>query len=135
MTDTPSDDSGRDASGRFAPGNPGRPVGSRNRASHSAVMAILEDFERNRAGVLDCMRYMHTTSYFNTVARLAPTVLERCREDEPERWPGDEPERGARLDVGAAQIMERIRSILSLAGDPHVRVAALQALVFELDPT
>ncbi|HVN00432.1 MAG TPA: hypothetical protein VMT68_09470 [Caulobacteraceae bacterium] len=35
----------RDAHGRFAPGNPGRAFGSRNRISRRVARAILRDFE------------------------------------------------------------------------------------------
>ena len=35
----------RDANGRFARGNPGRPFGSRNRVSKRVARAILRDFE------------------------------------------------------------------------------------------
>ena len=46
----------RYANGRFGPGNPSRPLGSRNRASQRAIMSILDDFEVNRVHVLDKMR-------------------------------------------------------------------------------
>ncbi len=81
------------------------------------------------------MRDWKITDYFKTIALLAPTVLQRCPDDEPEDSLGDEPERGPRLEAEAAQLMERIRSILRQPGDAHDRLCALQALVFELDPT
>lgn len=52
----------RHADGRFGPGNPGRRPGSRNRASHRALTAILDDFHDNKDVVLPRLRQYFTTT-------------------------------------------------------------------------
>lgn len=42
----------RYANGRFGPGNPGRPIGSRNRASNRVARNILRHFESNQDTIL-----------------------------------------------------------------------------------
>jgi hypothetical protein len=129
MTDNPSDarPAGRDANGRFAAGNPGRRVGSRNRASHHVVMAMLEDFGRYQGDVLDNMRYMHLPRYFATMARLAPRVLEHC--------PRENPERGVLSVDDAWQLITRARKALEPSGDPRDLLAALLSVVAEAGPS
>jgi len=54
MTDAPSDPSaGRQANGRFGPGNPGRPKGARNRVSYKVVVEILAEFEAGKKALFD----------------------------------------------------------------------------------
>lgn len=55
MTDTPpySRPTGRQANGRFGPGNAGRPLGSRNRISHTAMLSIIADFEAGKRELID----------------------------------------------------------------------------------
>jgi len=91
---------GRLANGQFTLGNPGRRAGSRNRASHRVVvMAILNDFERNRIEVLEHLRRKYPVNYFDTLARLTPQLMagsgDTCHED----W----------TDSEAAQIVCRAR--------------------------
>ncbi len=66
---------GRQANGRFGPGNPGRRVGARNRLSHRVVMAILHDFETNKADTLDRLRRNHSPAYFAILTRLLDREL------------------------------------------------------------
>jgi hypothetical protein len=66
----------RDAGGRFARGNPGRPFGSRNRASKRVARAILRDFERNQDELLPRMRRWFLPQYVSLVAKLMPRVAE-----------------------------------------------------------
>jgi hypothetical protein len=53
--DKPADLPARYADGRFGPGNPGRPMGSVNRASRRAALVLLEHFQANQALFLDKM--------------------------------------------------------------------------------
>ncbi|HEY3800442.1 MAG TPA: hypothetical protein VGL58_18985 [Caulobacteraceae bacterium] len=66
----------RDAEGRFARGNPGRPFGSRNRASKRVARAILHDFEAHQAELLPRLRRWFLPQYVALVARLMPRVTE-----------------------------------------------------------
>ena len=68
--------SGRDASGRFAAGNPGRPFGSRNRVSKRVARAILKDFEVNQHWVLPRLRLWFMPQYIGLLSRLLPRVSE-----------------------------------------------------------
>jgi hypothetical protein len=65
----------RHANGRFGPGNPGRRVGARNRLSHRVVMAILHDFELNKADTLDRLRRYHSPAYFAILTRMLDREL------------------------------------------------------------
>jgi hypothetical protein len=67
---------GRDAHGRFAAGNKGRPFGSRNRVSKRVARAILADFEANQGEVLPLLRKWYVGQYVSLVARLLPRVNE-----------------------------------------------------------
>jgi hypothetical protein len=63
---------GRDAHGRFAPGNSGRPFGTRNRVSARVARAILADFEENQVELLVRMRRWFLPQYAAMVSRLLP---------------------------------------------------------------
>ncbi len=67
---------GRDAHGRFAAGNKGRPFGSRNRMSKRAARAILADFEAHQDDFLPKLRRFYAPQYVSLVARLLPRVNE-----------------------------------------------------------
>ena len=62
--------------GRFGPGNPGRRAGARNRMSHRATMAILEDFELHREEVLEQLRRYNAPAYFAILVRLLERQLQ-----------------------------------------------------------
>jgi hypothetical protein len=66
----------RHANGRFGPGNPGRRLGARNRISHRAAMAILEDFELHSDKVLERLRNVFTPAYFAILARMLDRGLQ-----------------------------------------------------------
>ena len=67
----------RDAQGRFAAGNKGRPFGSRNRVSKRVARAILADFEAHQDDILPKLRRWYAPQYVSLVARLLPRVDER----------------------------------------------------------
>jgi hypothetical protein len=62
----------RHRNGRFGPGNPGRPLGSRNRVSRRLVLAILEDFEAHQEDVYECLRRQFMPVYARLVWGLLP---------------------------------------------------------------
>ena len=66
----------RDKQGRFLPGNPGRPFGSRNRMSKRVARAILRDFEAGLDEMLPRMRRWFLPTYIGMVTRLLPKVNE-----------------------------------------------------------
>jgi hypothetical protein len=66
----------RGADGRFAAGNPGRPLGSRNRVSKRVARAILRDFEANQGELLPRLRRWFLPQYVGLVSRLLPRVNE-----------------------------------------------------------
>ena len=66
----------RDAQGRFAAGNRGRPFGTRNRMSKRVARTILRDFEANQAELLPRLRQWFLPQYLALVARLMPRVSE-----------------------------------------------------------
>lgn len=110
---------GRLANGQFTVGNPGRRAGSRNRASHRMVMAILSDFERNAPELLAHLRARYPAAYFDTLVRLAPMLMavggDVCAED----W----------TDSEAAQIVYRARQVLAAAPNPHAALAELEQVL------
>ena len=74
-SDTPAVTPGsfvRDARGRFAAGNPGRPFGTRNRVSARVARAILADFEEHQVELLVRMRRWFLPQYAAMVSRLLP---------------------------------------------------------------
>ena len=66
----------RDAHGRFAAGNKGRPFGARNRVSKRVARAILADFEAHQDDMLEKLRRFYAPQYVSLVARLLPRVNE-----------------------------------------------------------
>jgi hypothetical protein len=66
----------RGADGRFGPGNPGRPLGARGRASRRVARAILSDFEANQEDLLPRLRRWFVPQYVQLVTRLLPRQSE-----------------------------------------------------------
>ena len=62
----------RGPSGRFAKGNPGRPLGSRNRVSRRIVTGILQDFEGRQDAILSYLRGYKLETYLDLVWKLLP---------------------------------------------------------------
>ena len=62
----------RHESGRFGPGNPGRPSGARGRRGSHVVDAILDDFIANKDSALKSARFINGAAYLNTIVRLLP---------------------------------------------------------------
>jgi hypothetical protein len=101
-TDAPA---ARDPLGRFAAGNPGKPLGSRNRISKRVARAILRDFEAHQHELLPRLRRWHAPLYVTLVSRLLPRT---CESGGVEL---DEPMGEAEM----ARMVARMRSALDLA--------------------
>ena len=121
VIDTPASE--RDANGRFARGNPGRPIGSRNRVSKRVARAILRDFEANQAELLPRMREWFLPLYVSLVGRLLPRVqyceaaeLDDLSEIEAARLIADAREALARIDAGEASLAELEAALLGEGG-------------------
>jgi len=95
---------GRLANGRFGPGNPGRPPGSRNRMTQRLVAEILADFERNREQVLAHLRADHAAAYARLVARFLPPQTLAGLEDGPAPAPALAGLPRAALDEATARL-------------------------------
>ncbi|HEY3814689.1 MAG TPA: hypothetical protein VGL66_15825 [Caulobacteraceae bacterium] len=62
----------RHANGRFGAGNPGRPLGARNRVSQRVAIAILKDFEAHQGELIPRLRNFNMTLYLRLVSNLLP---------------------------------------------------------------
>ena len=110
----------RDVNGRFARGNPGRPVGSRNRVSKRVARAILRDFEANQAELLPRMRDWFLPQYLSLVGRLLPRAteegggaeLDALSETEAARLIADARAALARIDAGEGSLAELEAALL-----------------------
>lgn len=99
----------RDRRGRFLPGHPGRPFGSRNR--ERLARAILKDCEGELDELPPRMRRCFLPLYIGLVARLAPKVNEAAlasllcdvRVALDTAWRGEPREPGGRHAGRAAQ--------------------------------
>ncbi len=59
--------------GRFGPGNPGRPPGSKNRSISDRLAAlILADLEASPEGILAQLRHKSPTAFIQLCAQLLP---------------------------------------------------------------
>jgi|GraSoiStandDraft_24_1057298.scaffolds.fasta_scaffold285903_2 hypothetical protein len=60
---------------RFAPGNNGRPKGSRNKLGDQFVERLQADFDEHGVDVIKKVRSENPTAYFVTLARLLPKEM------------------------------------------------------------
>jgi hypothetical protein len=120
MTDETTNLPARHASGRFGPGNPGRPPGSRNRMPSHAAQAILDHFEANRERLLDELiaRPDQRGLYIRLVSRLLPREVEAPESEPP-----------ARTDAEVAAVYADARVLLDGAGDRRAALAELEGLL------
>ncbi|HEY2178141.1 MAG TPA: hypothetical protein VGH15_06115 [Caulobacteraceae bacterium] len=120
MTDETTAPPARHASGRFGPGNPGRPPGSRNRMPSHAARAILDHFEANRERLLDELiaRPDQRGLYIRLVSRLLPREVEAPDVEPPARTAGE-----------VAAVYAEARMLLDGDGDRRVALAELEGLL------
>lgn len=75
MDDDPentAESGGRDAKGRFGPGNPGKPKGSRHKLGEAFIAALHDDFEANGVSTIQRVREERPQDYVKVVASLLP---------------------------------------------------------------
>ncbi len=116
----------RHANGRFGPGNPGRRAGARNRVSHRATMAILDDFELHKDELLNRLRIYHAPAYFAILTRLLDREL---RNETPALDDYD--------DIELARTVALARSALTLDQSPRAALLELEGVLVgqsSLDP-
>ncbi len=66
---------GRDSTGRFATGNPGRPKGARHKLGEQFLYALQQDFEANGVAVIAEVRDTRPHEYLKVIASLMPKDL------------------------------------------------------------
>lgn len=63
---------GRDEKGRFGPGNPGKPKGSRHKLGEAFVQALHDDFAKHGVGAIEKVRAEKPDAYVKVIASLLP---------------------------------------------------------------
>src|SRR5579885_2603178 len=116
MTHPDSPPMPRQANGRFAPGNPGRPFGTQNRMSKRVARALLRDFEANQHELLPRLRRWFIPQYIQIVARLLP---------KPEHLGGEEIE--GLDEVETAALIAAARAAMARIDAGHGSLADLEA--------
>lgn len=61
--------------GRFAPGAPGRPKGSRNKLGEAFVKALADDFEEYGIATIATVRQDDPATYLKVIAGLLPKEI------------------------------------------------------------
>ena len=59
----------------FAPGNPGRPKGSRNKLGEAFIEAMHEDFLKHGTAVIETVRSEKPDQYLKVIASILPKEL------------------------------------------------------------
>ena len=72
MDDASSLRHARHVDGRFGPGNPGRPRGSRNRISGRIALGLLQHYAQHEAEILDRLRRHFFADYMRLIGRMLP---------------------------------------------------------------
>ena len=62
----------RHPDGRFARGNPGRPLGARGRISQRVALALLQDFAQHEGEILKRLRSTRFAEYTRLIGRMLP---------------------------------------------------------------
>lgn len=116
----------RDVHGRFMPGNPGRPFGSRNRLSKRIARSILRDFEDSQDEVLTKLKRWYVPQYVGLLARLLPRASEGADSAELDELDAAETARVIcdaramldRIDAGEATLAELEAALLGEGRGP-----------------
>lgn len=66
---------GRDVSGKFAPGNPGKPKGARTKLGEQFLAALQEDFQEHGVAAIQTVRAERPHDYLKVIASLMPKDL------------------------------------------------------------
>jgi hypothetical protein len=113
----------RDAGGRFAPGNPGRPVGAVGKASARVSHAILADFETHEDELLPRLRKWFVPQYVALISRLLP----RPAAEGEGAGPGPAASEGGGGGDELALTIAQMRTMLDEAEAEAARLAAKPA--------
>lgn len=70
-----TDENGRDEKGKFAPGNPGRPKGSRNKLGERFIADLQADWEEHGPEAIEEVRTSKPDAYLKVVASILPRDL------------------------------------------------------------
>ena len=109
----------REPSGRFAKGNPGRPLGSRNRVSRRIVTGILQDFESRQDAILSHLRGYKLDTDLDLVWKLLPKSAIEVSTRDPIDYTPEE----------AALVIARVRRALDRAETGEGSLAEVEQLL------
>ncbi len=110
----------RRESGRFGPGNPGRPPGARGRRGSHVVDAILDDFIANKDSALESARFINGPAYLNTIVKLLPAQPSIGGPD-VRGW----------SDAEVDEAMAAVRKIFAIGGTVRDQMIQIEALMFD----
>ena len=108
MDDTPTPTRGpaRYADGRFGPGNPGRPLGSRNRVAKRIALGLLHHYAAHEDDILERLERFHFPDYVRLISRLLPRAADDGDGPDLESMPHEDAVRVARAARRAANRVE-----------------------------
>ena len=72
MDDAASKPSARGADGRFGPGNPGRPLGSRNRMSRRIALGLMHHYAAHESEILERLTRFYFADFVRLIGRMLP---------------------------------------------------------------
>ena len=116
MNDASSRAVPRGAEGRFAPGNPGRPVGARNRMSRRIALGLLRHYALNEAEILARLTRGHFAEYMKLIGQMLPRGPD-------EDWP----DLGALPPADAAAVTRAVRAALDRVEAGEASLAEVEA--------
>ncbi len=108
----------RHESGRFGPGNPGRPPGARGRRGSHVVDAILDDFIANKDSALSRARSFNGAAYLNTIVKLLPSQPSLAGPD-VRGW----------SDADVEEAMAAVRRIFAIGGTARDQLIQIEAVM------
>ncbi len=97
----------RDARGRFGPGNPGKPVGARNRMARRVAMSLLRHFTQREDYILQTLSAGH---YLGVYARLLAPLLPKDLSDDDPDLEALAPEEAARVAGALRLALDRLQA-------------------------
>jgi hypothetical protein len=115
----PMDDTAQPArypNGRFGPGNPGRPLGARNRKPQRLANAILEHFQEHQEAVLQRLNERFFPEYVRLIGRLLPKQVDFAA-----------PRIGELTNKEAAEILMQVRGAVDRAESGEGCLADIEA--------
>lgn len=96
------------AATRFAPGNPGRPKGARNKLGEAFIEALNDDFSKHGVQAIIEVRETKPDQYLKVIASLMPKDVNLNITDDTSEMSDDElAERIQRLTAAVAPFLDR----------------------------